>query len=461
MQTAGVPVIDKLADIAHGSKDTLVTDYTCVSFVPDMPRLTGEPNSLAIDSADYAVMCRRVLDVAGCAAGNLQVTLNGHDLSMSSFSEYVNLYRPFSDLSTVPSKGNGDEPIMESYASRVPPMLYKKLNPRWTVGVGLSTSGSFEAVSFVNGMATTRGGTHVNHIVQQVTKYIQSKIEKKDPTLGRMISPSLIRRHLFVACDALIENPTFDSQMKESLTSSPSSFGSACILTQTYLKNIVERVDEGGPGIVEEISQVAKGMQHATLLKQVGGKKNKRQILSIPKLDDAHKAGTADGWDCTLILTEGDSAKALAVAGLEVVGRDRYGVFPLRGKLLNVRDAVVSKLGANQEVKALMSILGLEFGKQYATTAQRRTLRYGRVMLMTDQDTGECCLSCPSMRAHSAVTNSCFLCFDILIRWFAHQRFGHELLPFLLAKAAPTTSGYAVCECSLPILIRNTLVESD
>lgn len=41
---------------------------------------------------------------------------------------------------------------------------------------------------------------------------------------------------------------------------------------------------------------------------------------------------------CTLILTEGDSAKTLAVAGLAVIGRDRYGVYPLRGKMLNVRE---------------------------------------------------------------------------------------------------------------------------
>jgi DNA topoisomerase II len=56
-------------------------------------------------------------------------------------------------------------------------------------------------------------------------------------------------------------------------------------------------------------------------------------------LEDANEAGTRNSRRCTLILTEGDSAKTLAVAGLGVIGRDFYGVFPLRGKLLNVRDA--------------------------------------------------------------------------------------------------------------------------
>ena len=56
-------------------------------------------------------------------------------------------------------------------------------------------------------------------------------------------------------------------------------------------------------------------------------------------MDDANDAGTKLAIECTLILTEGDSAKTLAVSGLGVIGRDKYGVFPLRGKLLNVREA--------------------------------------------------------------------------------------------------------------------------
>ncbi|CAI2201372.1 14013_t:CDS:1, partial [Funneliformis geosporum] len=59
-------------------------------------------------------------------------------------------------------------------------------------------------------------------------------------------------------------------------------------------------------------------------------------ISGIAKLEDANKTGRRNAQDCTLILTEGDSAKTLAVAGLSKVGRDNYGIFPLRGKLLNV-----------------------------------------------------------------------------------------------------------------------------
>lgn len=64
-----------------------------------------------------------------------------------------------------------------------------------------------------------------------------------------------------------------------------------------------------------------------------------KKLIGIKKLEDANKAGTKESKDCTLILTEGDSAKSLAMSGLEVVGWDYYGVFPLWGKLLNVREA--------------------------------------------------------------------------------------------------------------------------
>ena len=350
----------EITTVDRGAKD-----YTRISFVPDMARLTGRPDAVAIDKEDYAVMCRRVVDVAGCAAGHLTVTLNGTDMSLSSFEEYSNMYRH----------------------SDSPPLIYQKINSRWEVGVCLSDSGSFDSVSFVNGMSTPRGGTHINAIVQQITNAVGSRVAKLYPELAETVTPGMIRRNLFVSCNALIENPTFDSQMKESLTSNPNSFGSSCDLPKKFLSEVVLEQEDGGPGIIEEVARVAKGRQQANLLKEVGGgKKSRRQLLSIPKLDDAHLAGSDQSSSCSLILTEGDSAKALAVAGLEVIGRERYGVFPLRGKFLNVRHASVDQLMNNAEVKALCSIIGLDFDKEYDTVAERSELRYGHCLLMTDQD---------------------------------------------------------------------------
>ena len=90
--------------------------------------------------------------------------------------------------------------------------------------------------------------------------------------------------------------------------------------------------------------------------------------LDIPKLDDANWAGTKKSDECILILTEGDSAKSMAVSGLSVVGRDKYGVFPLKGKVMNVKDSTQSQIMKNSEITNLKKIIGLETGKEYKNT---------------------------------------------------------------------------------------------
>ena len=105
---------------------------------------------------------------------------------------------------------------------------------------------------------------------------------------------------------------------------------------------------------------MAQAKESIDLKRKMGQQgKKKQKLLGIPKLDDANMAGTVDSKRCTLILTEGDSAKSLAMSGIQVVGRDHFGVFPLRGKLMNVRDASSSMLTNNAEVSNLMKIIGL------------------------------------------------------------------------------------------------------
>ena len=108
-----------------------------------------------------------------------------------------------------------------------------------------------------------------------------------------------------------------------------------------------------------------------------------KDILNIEKLDDAVNAGTRHAPNCTLVLTEGDSAKALALSGFDIVGRDNWGVYPLKGKLLNVRNASQKQIEENKEVQELKQILGLQHDKQYNSI---NDLRYGKLMIMTDQD---------------------------------------------------------------------------
>ncbi|CAL5407253.1 unnamed protein product [Camellia sinensis] len=107
------------------------------------------------------------------------------------------------------------------------------------------------------------------------------------------------------------------------------------------------------------------------------------RITRITKLEDANDAGGKSSDKCTLILTEGVSAKALAMAGISVVGRNYHGVFPLRGKLLNVRETSHKQIMEKAEIQSIKQILGLQHGKQYDSV---ETLRYGHLMIMTDQN---------------------------------------------------------------------------
>lgn len=121
------------------------------------------------------------------------------------------------------------------------------------------------------------------------------------------------------------------------------------------MDQIIKKTD-----VVNNIILAAKSKMDNKMAKQLSGKKTSR-LLGIDKLEDANDAGTKNAEHCTLIITEGDSAKSLAMAGIEVVGRDRWGVFPLRGKMLNVRDANTKQIMENKEIEALVKILGLKF----------------------------------------------------------------------------------------------------
>ena len=137
---------------------------------------------------------------------------------------------------------------------------------------------------------------------------------------------------MFVFINALIVNPSFDSQTKEMLTTRHTKFGPDKYkpkIEDAFLKKVIK-----SSGIIDEVLHYAKAKQNRALAKKMGGKKTSK-LLGIPKLDDANNAGGRKSTGCTLILTEGDSAKSLAIAGLSVIGRDNYGVFPLKGKFYN------------------------------------------------------------------------------------------------------------------------------
>ncbi|KRH92066.1 DNA topoisomerase type II, partial [Pseudoloma neurophilia] len=225
-----------------------------------------------------------------------------------------------------------------------------------------------------NSICTIKGGTHVQYVLDQIIEPVIEKLKKKEKGLN--IKPQFVKNNIFLFLNCLIENPSFDSQTKETLTLRSNAFGSSIgeIKPKIFL-NILELIGENIINIAQQ-----KNLQQ---LKKTGG--NKKTKIQHKKLDDANKAGTKDSKKCSLFLTEGDSAKTFAMCGIESIkeGRNIFGAFPLKGKLINVRDASHEKIMKNEELNNLKKIIGLQHGKKYETV---ETLRYGTVIIMTDQD---------------------------------------------------------------------------
>ncbi|XP_077405664.1 DNA topoisomerase 2-beta [Vanacampus margaritifer] len=331
-------------------------DFTCVTFQPDLSKFKMEK----LDTDTVALLTRRAYDIAGSCKG-VKVTLNGKKLPVNGFRSYVDLY----------VKDKLDE---TGVALKV---VHETGNERWEVCLTMSEKG-FQQISFVNSIATTKGGRHVDYVVDQIVSKLIEVVKKKNKA-GVSVKPFQVKNHVWVFVNALIENPSFDSQTKENMTLQTKSFGSKCLLSDKFIKAATNC------GIVESILNWVKFKAQTQLNKKCSSVKHSK-IKGIPKLDDANDAGGKHSSECTLILTEGDSAKSLAVSGLGVIGRDRYGVFPLRGKILNVREATHKQIMENVEINNIIKIVGLQYKKSYEDPESLRSLRYGKIMIMTDQD---------------------------------------------------------------------------
>ena len=333
-------------------------DFTCVTFEPDFRKF----KMTELDNDIISLLKKRVYDVAGTSPSRVKVYLNDKIINIKDFSEYADLY------------------IKNRYFDEDNKILYPKIlvnsTERWEVIFSM-TDGAFQQVSFVNGICTSKGGTHVNYILDQILERILETIKKKAKDIK--LNTNQIKQNIWIFLNCKIENPSFDSQTKETLTSKVSNFGSECIIKEKYIKEILK--SNIVTNIIEYGKAKAKIKLHKALTSTV---KKSSRLLGIEKLEDANLAGTKDFEKCTLILTEGDSAKCLAMAGIEVVGRDYYGCFPLRGKVLNVRGAKDNQIIKNEEIQNVIKILGLKMGTDYST--ELKGLRYGHLLIMTDQD---------------------------------------------------------------------------
>jgi len=311
-----------------------------VAWTPDLSRFkwTEVPESV------LKLIERRVYDLAMTVGKEVKVKWNEKAVASRDLKTYASMY--LAENATV---------------------VVDAPQAHWNVVVSSSPTDKLFTVSFVNGI-WTQSGKHVDGLVNQITSHLVEYLETKKKTKVR---PGLVKDHLAVFVECLVENPSFSSQTKEVLTSA-----APCKLSDEFLKKIATKLP-----IVERIleAQTAKDAKDNT---KTDGKKQSR-ITGIPKLDDAMHAGTSRSSECTLILTEGDSAKAMALSGLSQEQRKLFGVYPLRGKLLNVKDTADARVEQTKEIAELKKIMGLASGKKYESTT---SLRYGSIMIMTDQD---------------------------------------------------------------------------
>lgn len=311
---------------------------TKITFTPDYDRL-----GCTLDNGSYDRIVKRVYDVAGCNQ-KIKVYLNDQLIKINKFKDYVSLYV--------------DEFVEEQ-------------SDNWYVAVAASDNDTFSQVSFVNGIDTYNGGSHVDYVANQIVNKLRDYIKKKHKI---DLKPNNIKQQLFLFVNCVIKNPIFTSQTKECMSSDPKDFGTVYEVSDKLINNLIKS------DIVQKILDWAEAQQRqkelAELRKLNKTTQNTNFLKKIIKFDDA---SSKDRMKCSLLLTEGDSAKNAIMSSRDP---NFIGAFPLRGKPLNVRDIKVQKLTTNEEIANIMAIVGLKIGEEHKI----EDLRFGKLVIATDAD---------------------------------------------------------------------------
>lgn len=328
--------------------------YLRITWLPDYARFGMSPATISDDM--LSLLTKRSYDISAVTDKDVKVTFNKKVIPTKTFEQYVDLY--------VGSKKDTKR-------------IFERYNDRWEYAVCLSPQDEFTQVSFVNGIYTAKGGKHVDYILNQICRGVAAYIETKKKV---KVKTATIKEQLMLFVNCVVENPSFDSQTKDFMNTAVAKFGSTCKVSDKFIEKIAKM------GVMDQAMSIHQVRETNTVARKTDGKKT-RMVRGIPKLVDANWAGTAKSGECTLILCEGDSAKAGIVSGLAKEDRNHMGIYPLKGKLRNVRGVRSADLSKNTEINDIKKILGLETGKKYLTPDEmKKSLRYGKVMILTDAD---------------------------------------------------------------------------
>lgn len=324
--------------------------FTKITYKPDYEKF----NMSEIDEQTLSILIKRIIDIAAYNP-TVNVYFNDKLIPIKNFRDYVKLFIP---------TGNT--------------FFIEKINEFYEIGVSLSPIDLFVQNSIVNGIYTVVGGTHVNLISNIIINEVKEILTKSNK--GITIRPNDIKNKLLLFVNCKIPNPTFDTQSKENLTSRLVNVKDI-VISENFLKKLAKS------DILADLVQLSLMKDQIELEKEMN--KTVTKTVKIPKLVDANKAGTNESLKCQLFITEGDSALGFIRSSFGIIDRSYSGCFPLRGKPLNVRGLPLNKIKENEELKNIVQILGLQFGKKYEDTSE---LRYGRLVVVADAD----CLSADS-----------------------------------------------------------------
>ena len=256
-------------------------DYVKITFNPDYQRF-GLDN---LTNDIKALFQKRAYDISGVLS-KVNIHYNDKLLEINSFIDYAKLYFGEGQNYITQTCGNSEFIITNS------------------------NNDKFKDVSFVNGVHTKNGGKHVDHLLKQIIDNMQKAIKKYK---NAKIRDSFIKDKITIFLNAEIENPIFSSQTKDSLSSKVSD--NFCLIKGSTMKDIIDKLD-----LTTEIISLIKAKELSELEKMKQKEKNK--LKGINKLYDANFAGTSKSIECSLILTEGDSAKTMAISGLSAIKKE-------------------------------------------------------------------------------------------------------------------------------------------
>lgn len=331
--------------------------YTEISWIPDFDKF----KMVGYDNAILSVIYCQVLNAA--MVTKIPVWLNGKKIHFKTLIDYAKCFAGTSDQvekkQTISLKSADTEVVLCCLDD----------------GDGGRDTQDFEHIAFVNGVYNKDGGVHVDQWSEDIFRPIIAKINKPSKP---QITIKDVRRHFRMFCVTQIANPKFSSQAKTRFVGPTPTTA-----VETRHINSIMKWE-----CVDTIRDVIRSKELLTLKK---AEKRSKVFKKIPGYDPANNAGGKNSKDCTLILCEGLSAKTYAVVGIDVGvgnrrGRDWFGIYPLRGKLLNVRNASLQSTAANKEITDMINALGLRHGVDYQDDNNYNQLNYGRLMIMTDAD---------------------------------------------------------------------------